>query len=178
MEQSLALSRDGRVLGARILLRSAFETLGVLIYLNRSIRSVVAGNLSFHVFSAKTAHLLLGSRDKSTSHTQIGVLTILDGANKRYPGLSDWYASLSESAHPNYEGMLFGYSTANQANHVTNFRNRWSELYGRTHEDALGACLAVFLSEYNDESSDALNALEKWIELHDAQLEANKPDAT
>jgi PAS domain-containing protein len=177
LEQSLVLSRQGGVLGARILLRSAFETLAVLIYLNRSIRSVVAGNLDFHVFTEKTSRLLLGSRDKSTSHEQISILTVLDGADKRYPGLSDWYAALSESAHPNYEGMLLGYSTADQENYVTHFKNRWSDLYGKTHEDAIGACLKVFVGEYNDESTDALQSLEKWLELHDSKLEATKPAA-
>ena len=177
LEQSLTLSRQDGLLGARILLRSAFETLAVLIYLNRSIRSVVAGNLSFHDFSEKTSRLLLGSRDKTTSHEQISILTVLDGANKRYPGLSDWYAILSESAHPNYEGMLLGYSIADQMNHITNFKNRWSDLYGHTHEDALAACLSVFVGEYNDESTDALECLETWIELHDSELETTKPTA-
>lgn len=177
LEQSLVLSRSGGLLGARILLRSAFETLAVLIYLNRSIRSVMSGNLGFHDFSEKTSRLLLGSRDKTTCHEQISILTVLDGANKRYPGLSDWYAALSESAHPNYEGMLMGYSTADQANHITTFKNRWNDLYGQTHEDALAACLTVFVGEYNDESADALEALEKWIELHDSELEATKPAA-
>ena len=177
LEQSLVLSRGGGVLGARILLRSAFETLAVLLYLNKSMRSVVALNLDFHVFSEKTSCLLVGSRDKSTNHEQISILTVLDGANKRYPGLRDWYADLSESAHPNYEGMLLGYSTADKDNRITNFRNRWNDLYGKTHEDALGACLTVFLFEYNEESTDALEALEKWIELHDAELEASKPAA-
>lgn len=177
LEQSLVLSQDGKVLGARILLRSAFETLGVLIYLNKSIRSVVAGNLNFHSFSEKTSRLLLGSRDKSTNHEQISILTVLEGADKRYPGLLDWYAALSESAHPNYEGMLFGYSTSDKENHVTNFRNRWADLYGKNHQDALLACLTVFVGEYNDEATDAIETLEKWIEAHDAELEASKPAA-
>lgn len=141
------------------------------------MRSVVAGNTDFHVFSEKTLRLLLGSRDKTTSHEQISILTVLDGANKRYPGLSDWYAALSESAHPNFEGMLMGYSTADQQNHITTFKNRWSDLYGQTHDDAIEACLSVFVGEYNEESVDALESIEKWIELHDNDLEATKPAA-
>jgi hypothetical protein len=174
LEQSLILSREGRLLGARILLRSAFETLAVLIYLNRSIRSVLAGTLDFHEFSHKTSLLLLGSKDKSTSHQQISILTVLSGADKRYPGLADWYAALSESAHPNYEGMLLGYSNADSDNHFTSFCNKWNDMYGQTHEDALTACLEVFVGEYNDEFVGALESLEKWIELHDTELETTK----
>lgn len=175
LEQSLALSGAGHLLGARILLRSAFETLAMLIYLNRSMRSVVAGNLDFHVFSEKTSRLLLGSRDKTTTIESISILTVLDGANKRYPGLSDWYAALSESTHPNYEGMLVAYSCADTQNHVTTFRNRWNDLYEKNHESALDACFEVFLHEYDDESSSALEALETWIEKNDSNLEATKP---
>lgn len=174
LEQSLALSTKGHLLGARILLRSAFETLAMLIYLNKSMRSVVAGNLDFHVFSEKTSRLLLGSRDKTTTIESISILTVLDGANKRYPGLNDWYATLSESTHPNYEGMLVAYSSADEQNHVTTFTNRWDELYGNNHESALNACFEVFLHEYDDESSSALEALEIWIEKNDDNLEATK----
>ncbi|HHQ4712152.1 hypothetical protein ACK36F_11890 [Aeromonas veronii] len=175
LEQSLDLSTKGHLLGARILLRSAFETLAMLIYLNKSMRSVVAGNLDFHVFSEKTSRLLLGSRDKTTTIESISILTVLDGANKRYPGLNDWYAALSESTHPNYEGMLVSYSSADTQNHVTTFMNRWDELYGNNHESALNACFEVFLHEYDDESSSALEALEIWIEKNDNNLESTKP---
>lgn len=174
LEQSLALSTKGHLFGARILLRSAFETLAMLIYLNKSMRSVVAGNLDFHVFSEKTSRLLLGSRDKTTTIESISILTVLDGANKRYPGLNDWYATLSESTHPNYEEMLVAYSSADEQNHVTTFMNHWDELYGNNHESALNACFEVFLHEYDDESSSALEALEIWIEKNDDNLEATK----
>jgi hypothetical protein len=172
LEQSLILSRQNGALGARILLRSAFETLSVLIYLNRSMRKVVEGHLDFHEFSKKTSLLLLGSRDKSTNQEQISILTILGSANKRYPKLYDLYETLSESAHPNFEGMLFGYSTADHENHLTTFKNRWKFLYGQTHEDAIATCLNIFILEYNDESKDALEALEEWIALNDTQLKA------
>lgn len=175
LEQSLLLSKSHGLLGARILLRSAFETLAVLVYLNKSMRSVVAGSLSFHDFSEKTSRLLLGSRDNSTSHEAIGVLTVLDSANKRYPGLRSWYDALCETAHPNCEGMLGGYSTADKQNHVTTFTSKWLTVYGEDHHGALSACLSVFEAEYNQEWTDAWTELERWIELNDEELEATKP---
>ena len=174
LEQSYALSKSDGVLGARILLRSAFETVAVLIYLNKGMRSVVAGQQNFHAFSEKTSKLLLGSRDNTTSHESISILTVLGGADKRYPGLMDWYVALCETAHPNYEGMLLGYSIADYQNHVTTFQNRWKELYGKTHENALNACLIVFVAEYDAEWPAAMEALEKWLEAHDSELEATK----
>jgi hypothetical protein len=175
LEQSHSLSKSGGLLGARILLRSAFETLALLVYLNRSMRSVVAGSLDFHAFSDKTTRLLLGSRDKSTSHESISILSVLEGANKRYPGLMEWYTALCESAHPNCEGMLAGYSKADRENYITNFENRWAQVYGKTHDSALEACLFVFMGEYNEEWLAAMEALEHWIEVNDLELQATKP---
>jgi hypothetical protein len=175
LAQSLSLSKSDGLLGARILLRSAFETLAVLVYLNKSMRSVVNGNLTFDDFSKKTSLLLLGSRDNSTSHVAIGVLTVLDSADKRYPGLRSWYNDLFESAHPNCEGLLGGYSLADQENHVTTFASRWSKVYGHNHDEALHACLVVFEAEYNHEWTDAWSALEQWIEVNDSQIQVTKP---
>ncbi len=177
LEQSRLLAASNKMLGARILLRSAFETLAVLVYLNKTMRSVTTGTLDFHEFSEKTARLLLGSRDKSTSLESINILTVLKSADKRYPGLEDLYFALSESAHPNYEGMLLGYSKADRQNHVTTFQNQWNTLYGSNHGSAIIACLTVFVGEYNEEWEAAFEALEIWIQEHDDELEASKPNS-
>jgi hypothetical protein len=174
LEQSFQLSSSGGLLGARILLRSAFETVAVLVYLNKAMRSVVAGTLSYHDFCTKTSRLLVGSRDKTTSIESINVMSMLLSADKRYPGLNAWYAELSESAHPNYEGVVVGYTTTDHDNKTTIFENRWHAMYGGTHDSALVACMKVFVAEYNEEWSDAFDSLEAWIEAHDEELEASK----
>ena len=53
LTQSYVLHRQKHGLGARILLRSGFETLAMLVYLNQLIEQVLEGNLSFHLFSLK-----------------------------------------------------------------------------------------------------------------------------
>jgi hypothetical protein len=83
--QSYALHQQGHGLGARILLRSGFETLAILIYLNMLLRQVLEGELNFHDFGEKTSVLLLGSRDGSTEHTSLNIMTILQKCDKRYP---------------------------------------------------------------------------------------------
>jgi len=57
LTQSYALHQQRHGLGARILLRSGFETLATLIYLNRLIERVLGGQLDFHLFSQKTSVL-------------------------------------------------------------------------------------------------------------------------
>ena len=177
LEQSLLLHESGNALGARILVRSALETIAVLIYLNQLTRKVLNGDLNFHEFSRKTSVLLLGSRDSSTSHTALNIVTILQKCNTRYPGIEKLYAGLSESAHPNYEGVCVGYSEVDHENYVTQFSNRWEALYAANHLDSIALCLEVFHGEYNDEWPDAFELLESWIVANDATLEATKTGA-
>ncbi len=165
------------MLGARILLRSALETIAVLIYLNQLTRKVLSGELSFHDFSERTSTLLLGSRDGSTPRPAMSILTVLEKAEARYPGVTSIYARLSESAHPNYEAMAVGYSDLDADGAVVTFRNKWQAMYGATHMDSVTACIKVFFAEYNEEWPDAFERLEAWIEANDAELESTKRGA-
>lgn len=174
LAQSLLLHESTNALGARILLRSAFESVAVLIYLNQLTRKVLAGSLNFHEFSAKTSTLLLGSRDKSTGVVAINIVTLLQKCEARYPGIGETYARLSESAHPNYEGSCVGYSDVDQKNYVTNFSNKWDAMYGKHHLLLMQACIAMFDFEYNNDWKDAFEKLEQWITENDAMLEATK----
>lgn len=175
LAQSYFLHNASHSLGARILLRSGFETIAILIHLNQSMRQIISGKINFHDFSDQSTRLLMGSRDNTTPHESINILTILAKADKRYPGLVKWYGALSESAHPNFEGMLFGYSQGDDQNHITNFCNRWTSLYSGLHLDAIRACIDVFFAEYNVEFPSAFECLEQWIEQNDPMLEATKP---
>src|SRR5574338_1003372 len=50
LSQSYVLHQQGHGLGARILLRSGFESLAMLLYLNQLVQQVLDGKLSFHTF--------------------------------------------------------------------------------------------------------------------------------
>lgn len=170
LEQSNILHKNEGLLGARILLRSAFETLAILIYLNQSIRNVINGESDFYAFSSTTKKLLLGSRDGSTSYDSINILTVLRRAERRYPGIEEVYGILSESAHPNHEGLILGYSQPDQTDFVDTFKNRWSDLYDSSHTQTCMLCLNTFSHAYYDEFPNAFEALEKWIAANDNNL--------
>jgi hypothetical protein len=177
LEQSLFLFDNGHLLGARILLRSALESVAVLIYLNQLTRNVLEGKLDFHQFSEKTAILLLGSRNESTLHKSLNIITILEKCNKRYPGILKLYGALSESAHPNYEGICIGYADINRDEYVVTFSNKWNSIHSNRHINYIELCMETFFDEYNDEWTDAFEKLEVWIENNDAELEATKKEA-
>ncbi|MCI0349735.1 MAG: hypothetical protein L0Z53_09945 [Acidobacteriales bacterium] len=174
LDHALLLGRSGGILGCRILLRSALETLAILIYLNRKMAAVVSGSESFHVFADLTTQLMLGSRDGSTPVQSINILTVLSWCERQYPGIEAVYNELSESAHPNYQGVCSGYSRIDEKNYVTQFGSRWPEFHGATWESLIVLTMEIFESEYNKEWLLRFEALEKWIEANDPTLEATK----
>lgn len=179
LTQSLVLYQQKHVLGARILLRSAVETLATLIYLNNMLDGVIGDTLDFHKFSETTTVLLMGARNNDDLPQSINVLTILKHADKLYPGVMTLYADLSESAHPSYEGLFRGFAEIDHDEYETTFSNRWMELYGDQHLRAMETCMDTFEHEYNDVWLGFFERLEKWIEANDEQLEAtkNEPEA-
>jgi hypothetical protein len=176
MTQSYALHQQGHGLGARILLRSGFESLATLIYLNQLMQQVLDGKLNFHVFGDKTTTLLLGSRNNEHGPRSLNIVTVLEKCDKRYPGLKSLYADLSESAHPSYEGLCLGYSKIDHDEYETNFLSRWMELYGDRHLGSMELCMDTFHHEYNHVWPALMEKLENWIEANDAELEATKND--
>jgi hypothetical protein len=178
LRQAQALFQQGHVLGSRILIRSALESVAALIYLNQLTARVLDGSLDFHRFSEKTSTLLLGSRDGSTKHTSINIASVLQQCEKRYEGLSSVYATLSESAHPNYEGVCFGYARVDFAKDEEVFSNNWIAMWADRHDSLMKLVFMVFETEYNEVWPPQLEALERWLATNDAHLEATKEERT
>lgn len=164
LTQAVYLAEANHYLGARILVRSAIETLALLVYLNQITRSVVSGELPYKDFSEKTARLLLGSKNKSTANESINIISVLAKVETRIPGLSDVYANLSESAHPNYEGTANGYGTIDHDEWTTKFSNKWAERYGNGFESFVRVTAHLYQIEYNDEWIAAWAELEQWMQ--------------
>lgn len=171
LSQSYELHRLRQGLGARILLRSGFETLATLIYLNQLIAKVLETKIDFFSFSERTSTLLLGTRNTQNGPRSMNIMTVLDNCEKSYPGFSALYADLSESSHPNYEGLCLGYSQPNRDEYETHFSNRWMEMYGDRHIELIETCTHTFHQEYNVVWPSLMEQLEHWIEQHSIELE-------
>ena len=177
LTQAHTLFEAGHILGSRILIRSAIESIATLIYLNQLTEKVLTGTLNFHKFSNKTSRLLLGSKDKSTKHNAIHINDVLKQCEMKYPGITDVYSTLCESALPNFEGVCFGYSRVDYESDVTNLSNFWASMWADRHNSLMKLCLMVFESEYNDEWTSQIEKLEAWVTTNDAMLEATKNEA-
>lgn len=174
LQQSQVLYHRSHILGARILLRSAFETLATLIYLNKQMRRVIEGTLDFNAFGEKTSVLLLGARNNPDAPKSMNIVSVLEKCDNEYPGLMAVYANLSESAHPSYEGFMRGYSRLDHGEYETHFSNNWSERYTDGHLDRVALCMTTFDHEYNEVWPDRMTRLERWIEENDEALESSR----
>jgi hypothetical protein len=174
MAQVSALQGQGHILGAVILVRSAMETLAILIYLNRKTDAVFEDPKQFFELCAATSKLMLGSKNQTTKFEAPNILTVLGHCDKKYPGFAKIYGYLSESTHPNYDGVCSGYSTIDEESYVTEFGNHWAEKYRDNLPLAIDLCVTTFQNEYNEEWPPRFDKLEKWLVDNDEWLEANK----
>ena len=173
-QQTLILTDRKNLLGARILLRAGIETLALLIYLNQRMSAVVTGEYSFFDFDALTKQLLLGSRTPGASHAAIHVLKVLERAERDHPGLTSMYDRLSESAHPNFDGVLYTYSSSDPEKYETSFSNRWAHVFGPEQEPAMAFVFAVFEHEYDKVWPERFDNLETWLRNNDGELEQKR----
>lgn len=169
-EQVSILMHAGRFLGTRILMRSAIETIAVIVYLNQKTTDVMDSRFEFLDYSEMTSRLLLGTRQEVTKHQAINILSVLERADLQYPGIRKAYDDLSESAHPNNDGMCLGYSRGGPENYIAKFEDRWEELFGSSQLPLIELCLRIFELEYNVVWLENTKRLETWLEEHDADL--------
>ena len=172
--QAAYLIRGTHILGARILIRSAIETLAILIYLNQRTAAVLDGKEDFFRFAEMTSRLMLGSRNQTTRLEAINILSVLEKCEKQYPGIVKVYGELSESAHPNYDGVCAGYSVVDEKEYRTDFKNRWVEQTGEGELKLLEICARTFEEEYNEVWPRDFEKLERWLVENDSTLEQQK----
>ena len=106
----------------------------------------------------------------------MNIQSVLEKCAQRYDFIEEFYADLSEAAHPNHEGLLMGYNTSDRENYVEHFSNRWAAIYSKTHEEAIMIVAETFEHEYNEEWPKQFSALEQWVVKNDVELEATKND--
>lgn len=170
------LTDKEQLLGVRILLRCAVETTALLEFMAQKIDAVVAGQLSWFDFDTATMKIIVGSRAASnpTQFEAFNIVTAVEKANKAYPALLNIYSKLSESAHPNYDGLTYAYSRPVPDDYETHFGNYWQENFGHEHEPGATYVFACFADAYNGHWTKAMVALEQWLRDNDSELEAQR----
>lgn len=171
LQQTVELIKNGHGLGARILLRSALETFGALVFLNEKMKNVLAERESFSDFSENMSKMLIGSRDDSTPRDSINILTVFKKIENKYPKIYSFYKLFCESAHPNYDGLLGGYSTIDTDKHIVSFHHFWNSEWDSSQLSFLVNCMKLFEHEYH-EWVNIYRELELWVENHSEEIRA------
>jgi hypothetical protein len=169
---------SNKYLSARIILRSACETSALLAYLNKKLNDVVSGKIEFEAFNELTKQLLLGGKNDDY-FPPVNVLTALTHFAKDHPTILDIYNRLSEDAHPNAAGMIYGFSASQPEIFFTSFSNRFSATDSIKNHTIASADL-LFLcyeQEYNEIWPRRFEALEEWLRNNDQRLEALRDGA-
>lgn len=168
--QAWFLHTHAKAIGARILLRSAIETIAILIYQDKLIDDLLNSKINFHDFMEKIIIVMLGSKNESTDQPAINIVTVLKHCEKRYEGIAQIYAWLSESAHPNYEGMRLSYSDTDPKAMITSFSNKTHDLYSKIQLDGTILSMNMFEVEY-EYSEDMFKKLEVWLVENESNLD-------
>ena len=134
------------------------------------MKSVINNKLSFNDFDMITTRMLLGSKKQDKMPDPINVNGLVKNSNQKYTGIKAIYDDLSETAHPNYDGICYGYSKLNKDEYTTEFGIFWKEKFGNQHETAIRLCLEIFENEYYNVWPMQYKQLEKWLEKNDNKL--------
>ncbi len=115
----------------------------------------------------------MGSKNGGHSEA-VSILTTLKVANRRYGALELIHKKLSESVHPNYDGVVYAYSRGIPSDMETRFGNYWQENFGHEQDHALGYVFPVFADAYNNHWIDAMERLEQWLRNNNERLEQER----
>ncbi len=108
---AVSLFQKGKFTSAIIITRSALETLAIVFYLYEKISQVV-DSTKLGDIDETMMRILFGSKDRSLPVEAINVLTAIEHLDRRLGKdkiFKYYYDKLSETAHPNYFGMLGAY---------------------------------------------------------------------
>ena len=172
LKQIIMLEKAKLYIGSRIITRSAIETLVILIYCVQKMQNIVSTGQAFNDFNRNTERLLLGMRDSDSDFKSINILTVLDVASDKYPKLKELYNLLSETAHPNFDGLCSAYSEGSEEKRNFVFTNQATLKFKDSQLSIIHSLLEIVDREYNQDWPTAFENFEKWLEINSDNLSA------
>ncbi|RZK02309.1 MAG: hypothetical protein EOO43_23445 [Flavobacterium sp.] len=166
---SINLLEDNFYIPAVVTSRAAQETLAVLVYINIKLKKFIEDkNLAVLLHCMR--RLSLGWKGDSEFPEMINVLTCVDSVDKKYNiGFRDHYDLMSESAHPNWSGVMGAYSKADHETYEVSFglKSERKEGLVTLTDSTLNICALLF-SSVQPEYEELINsALDVCFELHE-----------
>ena len=168
-EGALVLSQNNNYVAAVVCARSAQETFAVIAYLSFKLETLEKTKDLRSLLD--TMHRLsIGWRGDEEFPEMINVLTCIDQVSKKLaPDFRRHYDILSESAHPNYQGVLGAYSSPNhETKEIEIGAGRESEKRLSTLvKTTVQICVHLFEHIQSEFEERMNNALDICVELHE-----------
>lgn len=117
---AISMFRESRLIPGCALTRSLYETVAQLHYFYKKLAAAVETEQLEEI----TNHVVRGSwgsKDGSTKHEAIQILTAIKHFNKEFPGVEAEYFHLCEYAHPNMKGGIGTYTRIELATYDVEF---------------------------------------------------------
>jgi len=168
-EGALTLSKNSNNVAAIVCARSAQETFAVIAYLSFKLETLEKTKDLRSLLD--TMHRLsIGWRGDHEFPEMINVLTCIDQVSKRLDsGFREHYDMLSESAHPNYQGVLGAYSSPNHETKEVciGVVHKSDERLGTLVKKTIQICVHLFEHIQSEFEGHMNNALDICVELHE-----------
>jgi len=166
---SIHLLENNFHIPAVITARAAQETLSVLAYLNIKLKKFSEDKDLEHLLDC-SKRLSIGWKGGKEFPEMINVLTCIDSVDKKFNiGFRKHYDLLSESAHPNFSGVLGVYSKSNHETLEVKVGLKSDSVKGLVAltDSTLNICALIF-SNLQNEYEELMNAaLNVCFELHE-----------
>jgi hypothetical protein len=169
-ESIVVLTNQKHHVGARILLRGAVEATALLEYIVQRMDALIKGSIEWEKFDELTMRLIVGRRDFGDVEA-VQILNAVRDAEKTYPGLKEIHDRLSETVHPNYDGVVGSFVKMDHEEHVAHLGDFAEERFGRVLVPYAGYTLTAFQDSYNNRWVVAIERLEQWLRDNDDRLE-------
>ncbi len=163
---ALSLIESERYVSAAIIVRSVLETTAVMIYFDGLCGQFLSNGDRVGLWRA-IGRLSVGSKDSEGGFPPMKTGTIIEAANKAFPGYKKMYERLCEYTHCNWSGVLGAFSKLD---------GQYRATFGGDSKAALGAlpalaaALETFIHTY-DECGDRLSSVSLMLDEQKAKKE-------
>lgn len=149
------LIRNNHIIPSLNLIRTLFENVAITYRVSSAMEDSLKANRLIENFDDFMEKLSFGTRYDEEVQS-INVLTNIDKLDKNYKGFREFYDSLCEFVHPNWDGVEGSYSEINEHDKVTSI----SKIFKIEHplykwfESCFLLCLTVHLDCYKNIKSN------------------------
>lgn len=166
MRSTCYLYKEKMYCSALISLRSALETLALLLKLNNQLRSLINGDLKLEKFISTSKRYFFSFSNQSQANEDLPNTYNIQKFINETVIFKKLYDELSEYAHPNYSGAFGIYATIKEDSPTTEF-----EIYARSEgklsdliESAFSLLTNTFHYQASKDFGDLLIALQSYCQ--------------